>query len=281
VPGLRRYYVDIKRDLLKDPINTSSDLIKIAENWDRVKDFPVVKLLFKFNENAKLYLASYLYRFEEKDLSEESIIKFCENLIKLFTLVEISDAAYSSAKFKTFLFKENVNFVDPKISLEIINTNFITHIASNWQREDVVNDISEYNNNILVYLNDYLYAKSNNISFDFKESVNVEHIMPASGRNIAIIQKDAGIEEKEIFNNLVDKIGNKILLEADINKSIGREWFVTKKQTSVNTKSGYKDSKFALASSLVNYPSEKWTKEDIEKATNKAANRIADFIFFD
>lgn len=65
-----------------------------------------------------------------------------------------------------------------------------------------------------------------------------------------------------------------------INKSIGNEWFKTKKQKSVDEKAGYKNSRFGLASKLVTYHSDNWTKEDIEKATQKAANRIADFIFF-
>ena len=38
-------------------------------------------------------------------------------------------------------------------------------------------------------------------------------------------------------------------------------------------------SKFPIAKSLVNYVNDTWTKTDIEVATEKAATRIADFIF--
>ena len=48
---------------------------------------------------------------------------------------------------------------------------------------------------------------------------------------------------------------------------------------SVIHKSGYKDSKYAIAVALINYPKDKWTKKDIEEATQKAADRIVDFIF--
>ena len=133
--------------------------------------------------------------------------------------------------------------------------------------------------NILVFLNEYLYAKEKNISFDFSDSVNVEHIMPASGHNLDAIRKDAGIDTKEEFDEVVNSLGNKILLEENINKSIGKEWFETKKQTSVKQKSGYKDSKFGIAKSLIEYPSKKWEKKDIEMATSRAAKRILKFLF--
>jgi hypothetical protein len=103
--------------------------------------------------------------------------------------------------------------------------------------------------------------------------------MPASGRNITTIQQDAGIIDKEEFIGIVNKLGNKILLEEDINKSISNEWFKTKKQSSVLSKSGYKDSSYAIAQALTTYQKDTWTREDIETATTKATERIVNFIF--
>ena len=68
-------------------------------------------------------------------------------------------------------------------------------------------------------------------------------------------------------------------MEDKINQSIGREWFQTKKQKTVAEKAGYKDSKYHIAKALVDYPSNVWTKDDIEKATGKVSARILDFIF--
>ena len=160
-----------------------------------------------------------------------------------------------------------------------IKQEFNEHINNNWKQDDIKVSISEYDKNILVYLNEYLYAKSKNVKFDFKENVNIEHIMPASGKNIDIIRQDAGITEKEEFNNIVNRLGNKILLEEDINKSISNEWFKTKKQNSVKDKSGYKDSKYAIALALTKYPKDTWEKNDIEMATKKVTERIVKFIF--
>lgn len=103
--------------------------------------------------------------------------------------------------------------------------------------------------------------------------------MPASGRNIMTIQQDAKITTTDEFNGLVNKLGNKILLEEDINKSIGNEWFKTKKQNSINSKSGYKDSRYGIALALTSYSADTWTKDDIDTATLKAIERIVNFIF--
>ena len=103
--------------------------------------------------------------------------------------------------------------------------------------------------------------------------------MPASGRNIDTIRENAHIEDIDEFYDVVNKLGNKILLEEDINKSIGNDWFQTKKQKSIKNKSGYKDSNYAIANDLTNYPKTSWAKEDILKATEKATYRIIKFIF--
>lgn len=278
-PGLRRYYTDIKKELLNDPLLLCSDLTKITNIWNNIKDYPSVKLLLKCNENAKLFLSGYLYRYEIAEITEENILDLCECLIRLFTILELSDSGYSSSKFKTFLFGENIKLVDKNISLDIIINNFNEHITNNWSSPTISDAIIEYDKNLLVFLNEYIYAKNNGIKFDFAENVNIEHIMPSSGRNLTTIQQDAKIATKEEFNGIVNKLGNKILLEEDINKSIGNEWFKTKKQNSINSKSGYKDSRYGIALALTAYPKDTWTKDDMDTATIKATERIVKFIF--
>lgn len=278
-PGLRRYYTEIRKELLNEPLELCDNLSKITNTWEKIKDYPIVKLLLKFNENAKLYLSSYLFRYDLDEINEIVVSNISECLLRLFTILELVDAGYSSSKFKTFLFSENIKLVDKNISIDSIKNNFNNHISNNWDEEAISESISSYDKNLLVFLNEYLYSKNKGIAFDFAENVNIEHIMPSSGRNIAIIRKDAGMTDIDEFNSVVNKLGNKILLEEDINKSIGNEWFKTKKQYSIKTKSGYKDSSYAIALNLIDYPEELWTKNDIEKATKKAIQRIINFIF--
>jgi uncharacterized protein with ParB-like and HNH nuclease domain len=278
-PGLRRYYTNLNKDLLSEPIDLCRKLLKITNIWNEIKDFPCVKLLLKFNENAKLFLSGYLNRYELNEISENLLTDVCESLIRLFAVLELSDFGYSSSKFKTFLFSVNLKLVDNNVSVDSIKNDFIEHIGINWSQESIMDSIVEYERNILVFLNEYIYSKNKGITFDFSDNVNVEHIMPASGRNVSIIQHDAGIIDKDEFKGLVNKLGNKILLEEDINKSISNEWFKTKKQSSIINKTGYKDSKYGIAQSLTTYPRDNWTKEDIELSTKKSALRIVNFIF--
>lgn len=278
-PGLRNYYTIINKEILKEPMKLCFEFEKIAQTWDLIKDYSIVKLLLKFNENAKIYLISFLHRYNQQDITKEVLFDITECLLRLFAILELVDAGYSSTNFKTFLFGENIKFVDNNCSTTEIKSDFDLHISKTWSESDISQLLLEYDKNILVFLNEYLYAKEKKLNFDFAENVNVEHIMPASGHNLDAIRQDAGIETQEEFDGIVNKLGNKILLEEDINKSIGKEWFQTKKQKSVIEKAGYKDSKYNIALNLTNYPSDTWKKEDVEKATQKAINRIINFIF--
>lgn len=278
-PGVRKYYTVIKPELQNDPIDICGKFDRILKIWSQIQVYPLTKLLLKFNENFKLFLISYLFRVPEQELSEQSATPIMESLLRLFALLEVGDFGFSSRYFKTLLFNENFKLVDPEYPIESIIADFDKHINTTWQKEEVIVDIKEYDKNILVYLNEYIYAKEHGLYFDFTpDKVNVEHIMPASGHNIETIRVDAGMTKEE-FYDMVNLIGNKILLEEDINKHIGMDWFKTKKGTLVQDKKGYVGSKFGIASALSSYPADKWGKNDIESANSKAAERICRFIF--
>lgn len=51
------------------------------------------------------------------------------------------------------------------------------------------------------------------------------------------------------------------------------------KKKHITKGNGYIGSKFPIAQTLVSYPKDTWTKEDIDFVSEKAAKRIADFIF--
>lgn len=282
-PGVRRYFTEINRDLLCEPIQLCNGMTKLASIWNKVSNYPLIQVLSKFNENSKLFLAGYFYRFEENEISEDRIKVVCECMLRLFTILELVDTGYSSTKFKTFLFKESVDFVNSNISEDKIKTDFDAHICMNWSKDELNDEIIAYDKNSLVYLNEYLFAKDNNIKFNLGTKYDIEHIMPDSGKNLQEIRKDANIQSEDEFKGIVNKIGNKIVLEEKINRSIGNEWFRTKVSTKLEDKTGYVDSVFPIAQYLVSkYKSENkpyWRKEDIIQATNEAKDRILKFIF--
>ena len=282
-PGLRRYFTEINKKPISNPIEMCNDMIKLAKIWKKVSAYSQMKLLLKFNENTKLFLASYFYRFNKEDITEDVVTPILNCFLRLFALLELVDVGYSSKYFKTFLFGEEVKFIDETISVEDIVEDFNGHICANWERDTVKTALLDYDGNILVYLNDYLFANEKGTQFEFGAKYDIEHIMPYSGSNLQEIRKDAEIGSEEEFNGIVNKLGNKIVLEEKINRSIGNEWFRTKVSTTLENKTGYIDSKYPIACALVaqyrNANKPYWKKDDIATATEKASNRIVEFIF--
>ena len=282
-PGLRRYFTEINKDLISHPIELCNSLINLSKIWKKVSEYPITKVLLKFNENTKLFLASYFLRFREEDITEAQVSSLMECMLRLFTVLELVDTGYSSSKFKTFLFGENVKFANRDIPVDEIKVDFDNHISTCWTSDALRDEVHDYDNNMLVYLNEYLFAKEKEQPFDLGSEYDIEHIMPYSGNNLQEIRKDAGIESEDEFKGVVNKLGNKILLEEKINRSIGNEWFRTKVSTKLEKKTGYIDSTYPIACELVkeyrNQDKPYWKKEDILAATEQASERIVKFIF--
>lgn len=282
-PGLRRYFTEVNKMPITDPIGMCSDMVKLVKVWKKVSEYPQMKVLLKFNENTKLFLASYFFRFDEDNITEELVEPILECLLRLFSLLELVDVGYSSKYFKTFLFGAEVKLVSKSTAVDAITQDFNEHIRSNWDKETIWAALHDYDGNVLVYLNEFLFAKEKGLSFTLGTKYDIEHIMPYSGNNLQEIRKDAEIDSEEEFYGVVNKLGNKILLEEKINRAIGNEWFRTKVSTKLENKTGYIDSKYPIARALVSkYQSANkpyWKKDDIMSATDKASDRIVRFIF--
>jgi len=236
---------------ITDPIGMCSDMVKLAKVWKKVSEYPQMKVLLKFNENTKLFLASYFFRFDEDNITEEFVEPILECLLRLFSLLELVDVGYSSKYFKTFLFGTEVKLVSKSTTVDAITQDFNEHIRSNWDKETIWAALHDYDGNVLVYLNEFLFAKEKGLSFTLGTKYDIEHIMPYSGNNLQEIRKDAEIDSEEEFYGVVNKLGNKILLEEKINRAIGNEWFRTKVSTKLENKTGYIDSKYPIARALV------------------------------
>ncbi|MBE6958026.1 MAG: DUF262 domain-containing protein [Ruminococcaceae bacterium] len=282
-PGLKRYFTEENKDAIADPVRMSGDLLKLAKIWKNVAEHPLQKLLLKFNENSKLFLASYFYRLDEDNITEEMLQPIFECMLRLFAILELVESGYSSKYFKTFLFGEQVKFVDASITDDEIKADFDKHISGNWTRKELKDALLEYDGNALVYLNEYLFAREKGVAFALESPYDIEHIMPYSGHNVSQIRADADIADEEEFYSVVNNLGNKILLESKINRGIGNEWFRTKVSTTLKDKTGYQDSKYPIAKALVAEYKDTgrpfWKKDDIAAATEKASERIVKFIF--
>ena len=286
-PGMRRYFTEDNRAIINDPLKMGQQLLKLAKIWEKVAEYNVTKVLLKFNENSKLFLASYFYSLEADEITEDIVRPVLESMLRLFAILELVDAGYSSKNFKTFLFSEQVKFVDATITSDEIKEDFYKHISAQWgsKQEEIKESLLAYDGYTLVYLNEYLFAREKGITFNLGSKYDIEHIMPYSGHNISQIRVDAEIDSEEEFYGIVNKLGNKIVLESKINRGIGNDWFSSKVSATVKNKTGYQDSEYPIATALVaKYNGSKhpfWKKDDISAATEKASERIAKFIFGD
>ena len=139
-PGLRRYYTELNINLIKRPLEFCDELIKLAEIWNIAKDNSTIKVLFNFNDNSKLFLASYFHRYdsyfingdnqkfiideENKNHLINEIENMAELMLRLFAILSLVDAGYSSSNFKSFLFKEEIKLANKSISFEEIKFDF-------------------------------------------------------------------------------------------------------------------------------------------------------------
>lgn len=289
LPAVRRYFTDINKQPLNNPQEFLTDFEQIIDIWtdnsnnqngieDGEEEISTLKhILFNFNSNFKFFYATYLFINKDKPNSEK--LSYITALLKLFALLAITGKGYSSSEFKIFLIGLNMEIglgVSTNELVRLVNS----HIQDKFDKNAILNTLIESApTNGLLYLNEYLFAKEHNTPISFSiPKIEIEHIMPESGKNIIAIRSDAGMDEAT-FNQYANKLGNKILLEQPINGSISNDWFRVKKQNLVKDKRGYKDSIFPIAQSLVNYQSDRWTKDDIDSATEKAAQRIVQFLF--
>lgn len=271
-PGIRAFFSKNKH-LLNEDILFTSELNTIINNFERVSDTINGQLINKLNGNLRPFVSSYLFFRQDNT--------YLEYLLRLGVLIELSELSYSHKLFKGFLEEINLLYsqVD-SISIDELISKIRNHIHDNFTYEDVKQTLTESGvSNSILYVNEFLFALKKGIDFNLDGNIDIEHIMPQSGLNRENIMSDAGLESQEEFRDYAEKIGNKILLEADINRSIQDAWFRSKRKNTIISGHGYIGSKFPIAKSLVNYVNDTWTKADIELATEKAAKRIADFIF--
>ncbi|MCY7041541.1 DUF262 domain-containing HNH endonuclease family protein [Streptococcus sanguinis] len=271
-PGIRAFFAKNKELLNRDTLFTS-ELEKILTNFDIFSESMLGQVISRLNGNLKPFVSSYLFYRDD--------ISYLEELLKLGLLIELSELSYSHRLFKGFLEEINLKYSQvTTISTQDLIANIKDHIENNFDYNSIRQTLSESGvPNSILYVNEYLYALEQGKEYNLEGGIDIEHIMPKSGLNRENIMADAGCSSQEEFQEYAEKLGNKILLESVINRGIGDAWFRTKKENNITSGRGYIGSRFPIAHSLVNYDSDTWTKNDIDKATEKAAERIANFVF--
>ena len=270
-PGIRAFFAENKK-LLDNDVQFTSDLDKLLDIIIAFYNTELGQIMNRFNSNFLPFVSSYLfYRNHDEYLSY---------LLRLAAVLEITDFAYGNRRFKGFLERINLKYSQvTAVSEQELVKEIKLNIVENFNKNDIEQALTDNGvPNSLIILNEYLYAQEKQIPFDLTRNPDIEHIMPQSGYNRANIIQDANLADPEEFHEYVEKIGNKILLESEINRGLGDAWFRTKKQN-ILSNHGYKGSEYPIAQGLVNYPKDTWNRDDIDRNTKKAAQRITNFIF--
>lgn len=270
-PGIRAFFAENKK-LLDNDVQFTSDLDKLLDIIIAFYNTELGQIMNRFNSNFLPFVSSYLfYRNNDEYLSY---------LLRLSAVLEITDFAYGNRRFKGFLERINLKYSQvTTVSEQELLKEIKQNIVENFNKDDIEQALTKSGvPNSLIILNEYLYAQEKQIPFDLTRNPDIEHIMPQSGYNRANIIQDANLVDPEEFHEYLEKIGNKILLESEINRGLGDAWFRTKKQH-VLSNHGYKGSKYPIAQGLVDYPKDTWNRNDIDQNTKKAAQRITNFIF--
>ncbi|HIU70235.1 MAG TPA: DUF262 domain-containing protein [Candidatus Enterosoma merdigallinarum] len=172
-PGVRRYFLEGDRDigskaLVTDPITQINQISNLATIWvfASQQDNTAIRTLLKFNENSKLFVGSFFYRFDgirsddkkistgTNPISSQNITEIAELLMRLFSILDLVDVGYSSSKFKSFLFLEETKLIDEAIPLSEINKDFSNHIKKYWSPKEIYDTLRDCGANAFVYLNE-------------------------------------------------------------------------------------------------------------------------------
>ena len=107
------------------------------------------------------------------------------------------------------------------------------------------------------------YTSDNLIKYFFKDHIDIEHIQAYNDRNNAEKVRD-------IWGDEINSIGNLMILESNINRSIGNYDFSQKKNK-------YKDSKYEVVKAITSL--EYWTKEDAAKRREESVKKILEYVY--
>lgn len=258
-------------------------IIKVAYLWNssdfRNTDEYISHTLIERSRYSRYANIAYLILLSNEDLQDENerLSQVYECLGKLSKLFFCYSVKYAKAISEIHSFMHNV---------------YRTVINYKESREKLLSDIQEKVNenkdgfskclgqpiahnriwkNTICILSDYFDELNDGTPLDvlqklYSSDFDIEHIH-ANGN------KDEG---NDINEELQNSIGNLMLLEYDINRSIGRLPFNEKKERS-DGGICYKDSNYATVKRIRNYSS--WGLPEVEQRRNKEIERISDFLF--
>lgn len=230
-----------------------------------------------------LLLFLFLFRFEKEENVQHKLEKFIQQLSKLYFIYSIrfQKSIYEIHSFTHKLIK-NISDVNQDFQsiLNIINEkigDIESHNNGWYNLNDVLKGDITYNSklkSLVCRLSAFLEENNENLNEQdikelmtkiFDKPIDIEHIQSYFDKDLK--RRDDILVE---WGSTINSIGNLVVLEYNINRSIRNKEFKEKIE-------GYKNSKYKIISSLI--ANEDWTLDKAEARMDSEFKKITDYLF--
>lgn len=276
--------VGIKNKNIKLSLDDLRRIIKVAYLWNssdfRNADDFINYTLIERSRYPKYTNIAYQILLSNENLSDEErlsqVFDFLKLLAKLFFCYSVmyAKAINEIHSFMHELYRAVINYNEnkeklfDKIQKKILSNN------NQWFRDNCIGEPIAYNRtwkNLICILSDYFDEIAAGTSLEKLENLY------GDGFDIEHIHANANEEEgNDIDEDMQNSIGNLMLLEYDINRSIGCLPFKEKKDRS-DGKLCYKDSQYATVNKIRFF--DDWGLSEVEKRHKEEVDKIANFLF--
>ena len=259
-------------------------IIKVAYLWNssdyRNADEFISYTLIERSRYSRYANIAYQILLSNEDLQDsERLSQVYECLGKLSKLFFCYSVMYAKAINEIHSFMHNVyrTVINYKESREKLLSDIQKKLNTNnnqWFRDNCLGQPIAYNRtwkNIICILSDYFDELESGTPLDvlqklYSSDFDIEHIHANANED----------EGNDINEELQNSIGNLMILEYDINRSIGCLPFCEKKERSDGEKC-YKESNYATVKKIRNYSN--WGLHEVEQRRNNEIKKISDFLF--
>lgn len=277
-------FAGLKNKRIELRLNDLNRIVQVACLWNssdfRTSDEYMSYTLVDYSRYSRYLNIAYQILLTNEDLSDDKrlsqVYSILSPLSKLFFCYSIRFAKAVN-HIHSFMYGIYRDVYDVNSSLEVIVSKIqdqLQPLNNDSFRNDCIGGAIADNRvwkNLICLLSDYFDELDNNTPLDkLKNLLN-------GGFDIEHIHANANEKEgQDIDYSLQNSIGNLMLLEYDINRSIGCLPFNEK----VNRNDGkpcYKDSKYATVKKIMKY--DKWSHEAVSKRRAEEIHKIAHFLF--
>jgi uncharacterized protein with ParB-like and HNH nuclease domain len=260
-----------KWDLAYKDVSTLEDACSwYFIHWSRYRRYHILAYLFTYKFNSEVDFESKLFTFNKQ-------------LSKLFIIYSIRFQKLKSEIYYSYMYDVLDSLINKSYSelMILINSKIgkVENHKGGYDIENILNRNIVYNaklKNIVCRLSAMLEENytSSTVSFCkdlFESSVDIEHIQSFKDSN-GDMRQNIWDEWKENINS----IGNLMVLEYDINRSISNDTYNDK--LSVVKNKSYHNSKYAIVKNqIINYS--EWTLEHCLKRKENEVKKILTYLF--